>query len=104
MANHIAVQLDRRNIAEMSCIAGVGGNVPHLLKTARCGRSIIALDGCPLNCARNCLTRHGIAPTWHHVLSNYGVRKRYHADFDRDEAEVVLERVIADLPERNIAG
>lgn len=88
----------------MSCIAGVGGDVPHLLKTARSGRPIIGLDGCALNCARNCLTRHGIAPTRHHVLSNYGVRKRYHADFDRDEAEVVLERVITDLPEPDIAG
>lgn len=26
MANHLAVQLDRTGLAEMSCIAGVGGN------------------------------------------------------------------------------
>ena len=26
MANHIAVKLDRQGEAEMSCIAGVGGN------------------------------------------------------------------------------
>ena len=26
MANHIAVYIDRQGIAEMSCIAGVGGN------------------------------------------------------------------------------
>jgi uncharacterized metal-binding protein len=27
MANYLAVQLDRQGLAEMSCIAGVGGNV-----------------------------------------------------------------------------
>lgn len=34
MANHIAVSLDRSDEAEMSCIAGVGGNVKALLKLA----------------------------------------------------------------------
>src|SRR6516164_4539372 len=34
MANYFAVQLDRSGIAEMSCIAGVGGNVKKLVKTA----------------------------------------------------------------------
>ena len=32
MANYIAVQLDRKGIAEMSCIVGVGGNVKKLLQ------------------------------------------------------------------------
>ena len=30
MANYVAVQLDRRGAAEMSCIAGVGGDVPSM--------------------------------------------------------------------------
>jgi len=103
MTNHVAVQLDRRNLAEMSCIAGVGGEVTHLLKMARSGRPIVALDGCRHACVRNCLTRHGVAPTWHHVFSDYGVRRRHRADFDRDEAEVILERVLAQLPEDEAA-
>ena len=45
LANHVALRLDRCGAAEMSCIAGVGGDVPHLMKTARSGRPIIALDG-----------------------------------------------------------
>ena len=38
MANHIAVQLDRRGEAEMSCIAGVGGDVSQLVRIAHSGR------------------------------------------------------------------
>ena len=93
LANHVAVRLDRTGAAEMSCIAGVGGDVPHLLKTARSGRPIVVLDGCPLECARHCLQRHGIAPTQHHQLNLYGVRKRLHEDFDPEQAEAVLFRV-----------
>src|SRR5690348_4350045 len=89
MANYVALQLDRQGVAEMSCIAGVGGDVPHLLKIAQSGRPIIALDGCALACTKSCLARHGIAPDNYHLLSDYGVKKRYHADFDRQQADLV---------------
>jgi len=97
LANHVAVRLDRSGVAEMSCIAGVGGDVPSLLKTARSGRPIIALDGCPLVCVKSSLARHGITPDRHYQLHDYGVRKRQHEDFDLAQANAVLERINADL-------
>jgi len=90
MANHLALRLDRDGAAEMSCIAGVGGGVAGLVKTARSGRKILALDGCVLACARACLAREGLAPDEHLVLSDFGVRKRKHADFDPTEAAGVF--------------
>ncbi|HAH1171087.1 TPA: hypothetical protein HHG97_004951 [Escherichia coli] len=57
MANYIAIQLDRRGDAEMSCIAGVGGNVKSLVRIAISGRPIIAIDGCSLQCVRSCLAK-----------------------------------------------
>jgi uncharacterized metal-binding protein len=100
MANHIALQLDRRGIAEMSCIAGVGGDVPHLLKTAHSGRPIVALDGCALACTKNCLARHGIEAAYYHQLHDYGVKKRYHADFDSAQAEAIIEKMVSSLTGR----
>ena len=97
LANHVAVRLDRSGVAEMSCIAGIGGDVPSLLKTARSGRPIIALDGCPLACVKNSLARHGLHPDRHYQLQEYGVKKRQHEDFDPAQADAVLERVKADL-------
>lgn len=94
MANHLALQLDRRGLAEMSCIAGVGGDVPKLVRVARSDRPIIAIDGCALACVRNCLARHDVVAKSHHILSDLGVRKRYSTDFDHDEAEKVLDAII----------
>ncbi|QDZ28023.1 putative zinc-binding protein [Noviherbaspirillum sp. UKPF54] len=104
MANYVAVQLDRRGIAEMSCIAGVGGDVPHLLKIARSGRPIVALDGCPLACTKSTLARHGITPDHYHQFNDYGVKKRYHADFDAQDAEKIIEKVSASLGEAAVPG
>ena len=97
LANHVALQLDRLGLAEMSCIAGVGGDVPHLMKIARSGRPIVALDGCPLACVKSCFTRHGINPDRHYQLQHYGVKKRLHADFDRAQAESIMTFIVNDL-------
>lgn len=97
MANHVAIQLDRRGLAEMSCIAGVGGDVPKLVRIAKSGRPIVALDGCALACVKNCLARHGVTAARYHLLSDMGVRKRYGTDFDPAEAECVLDGIVAGL-------
>lgn len=94
LANHVAVRLDRLGEAEMSCIAGVGGDVAHLVKIARSGRPILALDGCPLRCVEACLAQRGLAPTRHVLLHEQGVKKRFGSDFDPVEAERVLEHAI----------
>lgn len=92
-ANYIALKLDRDGDAEMSCISGVGGNVPHLVNIARSGRPIIALDGCPLACTLHCLSERGVAADYHLLLHEHGVKKRYHADFDQAQADHVAEVV-----------
>lgn len=52
LANSLAIRPDREQLAEMSCIAVVGGGVRSLVKTAQSGRKIIVMDGA-LFIARN---------------------------------------------------
>ncbi len=97
LANYVAVRLDRLGVAEMSCIAGVGGDVKPLVNKATSGRPIVAIDGCALACAKRCLARHGVAPTQYYLLSEWGVKKRYHEDFERGQADEAVARITADL-------
>ncbi len=97
MANSIAIALDRGKIAEMSCIAGVGGDVESLVALAKSGRPIVVLDGCPLTCAARCLNRHGIEPKLHYVLSDFGVKKLLHADFDTEAAKELTEVIAPEV-------
>lgn len=93
MSNYLAVQLDRIGIAEMSCIAGVGGNVKKLVATAQSGRKIIAIDGCPLACSKACLDIHSLQPDQHIILTDFGVKKSQHEDFDQQQADEILELI-----------
>jgi len=88
-ANYIALKLDRDGEAEMSCISGVGGNVASLVKKAQSGRPVIALDGCALACTLHCLTERDVTADYHLRLQEYGVKKRYHADFDQENADEI---------------
>lgn len=94
LANHLAVRLDRGGEAEMSCIAGVGGGVKVLVRTAQraadTGRRILAIDGCPLACVRACLARVGVTASKELRLHDLGVRKVQHGDFDPAQVEVLL--------------
>ncbi len=91
------MRLDRLGVAEMSCIAGVGGDVAPLVRTARRAPNVLAIDGCPLHCALRSLRGRGVEPTRHVDLSKLGVPKLAHQDFDAAQAEVLIQDLIATL-------
>ncbi|XKH60496.1 putative zinc-binding protein [Halomonas sediminis] len=89
LANDVALRLDHGGVAEMSCIAGVGGGVKGLVRTARSGRPIVAIDGCQLHCASHCLANAGVEPTEHVKLYERGFRKRRGMLYGEDEVTEV---------------
>ncbi|WP_072820845.1 putative zinc-binding protein [Modicisalibacter ilicicola] len=101
LANDVAVRLDHAGVAEMSCIAGVGGGVPGLVKTARSGRPIVAVDGCQMHCVTHCLENAGVTATEHVKLYEKGYKKRRGKRYSDAEIAQVCDDVsdiIARLP------
>ena len=76
LANDLAVVLDREGYAQMSCIAGVGGDVKGLVKLAQSGRPILAIDGCKIACVKKTLAKHNVTPQWHLELTSFGIKKK----------------------------
>ena len=93
LANNVAVRLDHAGEFEMSCISGVGGKVPSLVKTARSGRPITVIDGCPLHCARACLENIGVEPDEHVRLYEFGFKNHYGQSYGEDAVEEVCDEV-----------
>lgn len=93
LANRIAVTLDRRQHVQMSCIAGVGGQVKPLLKLARSGRPILAIDGCALSCAKHSLANIGVQPSHHLQLADYGLKKKCAEEYSDEVAEQLVQEI-----------
>lgn len=95
LAYDLAQHLDRRGLAEMSCLAGLGAALPKFMKQLD-GREAWVIDGCPLECGKAVFARNG-RPVEHYVrLDRLGFRKRQPvgASFDMDAlvARVVPSR------------
>ena len=75
LADRIARQLTRDGVAEMSCLAGIGGRVKPLVNRAASAERILAIDGCPLNCTRHTLELAGFKTFDHLELHKLGMRK-----------------------------
>lgn len=93
ITNYIAIDLDRQGAAEMSCIAGVGGGVPGLVKVAKSGRQLVVLDGCAMECCKSCLAQQDLVPDLYVRFDKFGFKKRKGQCFDPADAERAREIV-----------
>lgn len=97
LANNVALSLDRSGVMQMSCIAGVGGNIKSIVKLAKSERSILALDGCKLNCVKKSLALHQIVPTWHIELTQLGYKKQEQVDCDLADSYRLLQYIYLNI-------
>ena len=75
IADRTARALSEKKLGEMSCLAGIGGRVKPLMLKAEKAEEIVAIDGCPLNCARHTLANAGFQDVHHLELHRLGLRK-----------------------------
>jgi len=75
LSDQAARKLTREGAGKMYCLAGIGGRVSGILKTTEAAARILAIDGCPLNCAKNCLEQAGFTKFEHLQLADLGLDK-----------------------------
>jgi len=64
LADQSARKLTRDGAGKMACLAGISGKVSGIVKSAEAAQSILAIDGCPLDCTRKTLgVRQGEPPS-----------------------------------------
>lgn len=75
IADQAARALSREGRIKMFCLAGIGGKVSGIVKSTEAASLVVAVDGCPLNCARKSLENAGIANIKHVQLGDLGLKK-----------------------------
>lgn len=86
LADQVARKLTADGVARMFCLAGIGGRVSGIVKTTEAASRIVAIDGCPLSCARKTLEEAGLKDFVHVQLADLG--------FTKGESPVTEERVM----------
>lgn len=75
IADRAARKLTADGVGKMYCLAGVGGAVGGIVETTKAASAILAIDGCPLDCARQTLEERGFREFNHLRLSDMGMEK-----------------------------
>jgi uncharacterized metal-binding protein len=75
IADRAARKVTQEGAGKMFCLAGIGGRVSGIMKSTEAAQSILAIDGCPLNCAKKCLEEAGFTSFDHIQLHELGFAK-----------------------------
>ncbi|WP_445475195.1 putative zinc-binding protein [Methanococcoides methylutens] len=97
ISNKVAVELTKQEIGKMMCTVGIGARISGLLKSAEGCGSVIAIDGCPLNCAKKTLELAGINIDRHIIIAEFAIDKNKNLDLVESELKEALDGVAAVL-------
>lgn len=91
IADQAARRLTKDGAGKMFCLAGIGGRVPGIMAATESAASILAIDGCPLNCVKNCLEQAGFTNYEHLQMADMGFAKGQSPLTDEAVARVTVE-------------
>lgn len=83
--------LTKNGAGKMFCLAGIGGQVPGIVKTAKAAAKILIIDGCSIECARLCFEQAGISDYEHMVITDMGLEKGKSIPSDENIGLVINE-------------
>jgi uncharacterized metal-binding protein len=67
--------LTKDGAGKMYCLAGLGGQVPGIISNTQKAGKILAIDGCPMDCAKKTLEVSGFTSFQHVQLRDLGLEK-----------------------------
>lgn len=86
IANAAAYRLAMGGTGKMACLAAVSAGMPGPVTGAKQARMVLAIDGCPVKCARKTLEKADVKVTHHVLVTDLGLKKV--DDLEHDEADV----------------
>jgi uncharacterized metal-binding protein len=94
LADQAARKLNRDGAGKMFCLAGIGARISGIIKSTEAAASILAIDGCALDCTRKSLAEAGITRINHLRLTDLGFEKG-NSEVDADSiAQIVAKAKI----------
>jgi uncharacterized metal-binding protein len=75
ISNQAAIEISRAGFGKFYCLAGLGGDVPVMLETAKAADERIVIDGCPVQCARKVMERTGLPIDRYVLITDLGIKK-----------------------------
>jgi len=91
ISDRAARNMSRDGAGKMFCLAGIGGRIQGIMKMTGTASKILAIDGCELDCVKNCLQQAEFDQFEHFRVTDLGLEKGTAAVNDENVAKVVAK-------------
>jgi len=91
IADRAARELSKNGLGTMFCLTGVGGRVDGIMKKTAEASDILAIDGCNLDCTKNCLEQAGFSRFKHLRITDLGMEKGHTPATEDNIVEVLAK-------------
>ncbi len=75
ISDRAARKMSKNGLGKMFCLAGIGGRIEPVIQKTRSASKILAIDGCGLDCVKNCLEQAGFNEFRHLQIAELGMEK-----------------------------
>ena len=97
IANQSAVDLAQRGLGRYVCLAGIGGHVSGMIESTKAGKTLVAIDGCPVACARKTLEHAGFHAHEYLQVTDFGIEKNHDFDVNPSHVEKVTNHLVSQI-------
>jgi uncharacterized metal-binding protein len=97
IANQAALELAKAKVAGFFCFAGVGAHIKGMVKSGKEADLMVAIDGCPVQCAAKTLQHAEIEPAIQVIVTKLGIEKSHDVALDEKVCSTVVEKVREEL-------
>lgn len=97
IANQAALELAKSKAAGFFCLAGIGAHIKGMVKSAKEADLMVAIDGCPVQCAAKTLQHAEIEPAIQIIVTELGIEKSHDIAPDEKVCSKVVKKVREEL-------
>ena len=100
VTDRVARKIAKCGQAKMFCLAGIGAHISGMIESAKAAKKIIAIDGCPVSCAKKTLEHVGFNVI-SHILKNM-VFEKGKTEVNEANIEKIASIITGGKVEKNI--
>ena len=91
LSDRVARKIAKCGKAKMFCLAGIGAHIPGMIESTKAAKRIIAINGCPVSCAKKTLEHAGFKVESYN-LNDLGLEKGK-TKVDEDSIKIVVSKI-----------
>lgn len=104
ITNEVAMKLDQEGVGRLYCLVGIAAHIEGMVESAKSAGRLVALDGCPVACAKKAVEHAGLAVTDWICVTDEGIAKNHQFKVSRKEIELISSRTKESLAKSRMAS